>query len=357
MDWMGETAPNDAPIRRRCGRKSAGPSCSAELRPGCDPLEHFAARPRHDLRLCAGRRLSRRHQEAPEGARAMAGAQAGGDVKVFVDTAPVMEKPLAQPRASAGKASTPISSRANTARGCFSARSSRRSICRATQRERPLRHLQRLPRHLPDRRPSPRPTSSMRAAAFPTSPSNTKARSRASSARPSATASTAATIASPSARGTNSRSDAAKRIVPATNWRPRCSPTSATRRHSLPRAFTNHPIKRIGRDRFVRNVLIAIGNPEDTTPAPQVDRRTTTRPLVRGAAVWALSQLMTPDAFTALAVKAMGREADESVRTEWRRNALSRHAPRRRGIQYYPGTSRIIRTCPGGTGSPAFAGR
>ena len=59
-------------------------------------------------------------------------AQAGGDVKVFVDTAAVMEKPLAAAPASAGRASTPIWCRANSARGCFSARSSRRSICRPT---------------------------------------------------------------------------------------------------------------------------------------------------------------------------------------------------------------------------------
>ncbi len=58
-------------------------------------------------------------------------------------------------------------------------------------------------------------------------------------------------------------------------------------------------------------------------------------PLVRGAAVWALSQLMTPDAFTALAVKAMGREADESVRTEWQQTLVV--MPRGGGASSTPG--------------------
>ena len=53
---------------------------------------------------------------------------------MFVDTAAVMEKPLARSgRASAGRASTPTWCRASSARGCSSARSSPRSICRATR--------------------------------------------------------------------------------------------------------------------------------------------------------------------------------------------------------------------------------
>jgi len=53
----------------------------------------------------------------------------GGELKVFVDTAPLMEKPLAARAASAGRASTPISFRANMAVGCSWARSSPASTC------------------------------------------------------------------------------------------------------------------------------------------------------------------------------------------------------------------------------------
>jgi epoxyqueuosine reductase len=82
--------------------------------------------------------------------------------------------------------------------------------------------------------------------------------------------------------------------------------------------FTKSPVKRIGRDRFIRNVLIAIGNADDSSLAVEAERLLDdASPLVRGAAVWALSQLMTPDAFTALAMGAAAGETDAAVRTEW----------------------------------------
>jgi epoxyqueuosine reductase len=83
--------------------------------------------------------------------------------------------------------------------------------------------------------------------------------------------------------------------------------------------FAKSPVKRIGRDRFIRNVLIAIGNAEDPSLAVEAERLLgDASPLVRGAAVWALSQLTAREAFAALASKGLPAEADESVRTEWR---------------------------------------
>ena len=83
--------------------------------------------------------------------------------------------------------------------------------------------------------------------------------------------------------------------------------------------FTKSPVKRIGRDRFVRNVLIAIGNSEDAALAAEAERLLDdASPLVRGAAAWALSQLMGQAAFERLAAKALDIEADEAVRAEWR---------------------------------------
>jgi epoxyqueuosine reductase len=82
--------------------------------------------------------------------------------------------------------------------------------------------------------------------------------------------------------------------------------------------FTKSPVKRIGRDRFIRNVLIAIGNADDPSLAQEAERLLDdASPLVRGAAVWALSQLMTPEAFTALAMGATAGETDAAVRAEW----------------------------------------
>ena len=66
--------------------------------------------------------------------------------------------------------------------------------------------------------------------------------------------------------------------------------------------FSGSPVKRIGRDRFVRNVLVAAGNSGDATLVPQVERLLAdASPLVRGAAVWALSELCGPQAVAGLA--------------------------------------------------------
>ena len=65
-------------------------------------------------------------------------------------------------------------------------------------------------------------------------------------------------------------------------------------------------------------MLIAIGNADDASLAPEAERLLDdASPLVRGAAVWALSQLVAPEAFTALAMRAAASETDATVRTEW----------------------------------------
>ncbi len=82
--------------------------------------------------------------------------------------------------------------------------------------------------------------------------------------------------------------------------------------------FAKSPVKRTGRDRFVRNVLIAIGNSGDAKLAREAERLLSdASPLVRGAAVWALSQLIGSERFGALASRAMVSERDASVRAEW----------------------------------------
>ena len=82
--------------------------------------------------------------------------------------------------------------------------------------------------------------------------------------------------------------------------------------------FAKSPVKRIGRDRFTRNVLIAIGNSNDHVLAIEAERLLNDKsPLVRGAAVWALSQLIGREEFSALAATAIVAESDEAVRAEW----------------------------------------
>ena len=82
--------------------------------------------------------------------------------------------------------------------------------------------------------------------------------------------------------------------------------------------FSASPVKRIGRDRFVRNVLIAIGNSGDAALAPcAAARLDDASPLPRAAAVWALSRLLQPAAFAALRARHAPREADPDVAAEW----------------------------------------
>jgi len=78
--------------------------------------------------------------------------------------------------------------------------------------------------------------------------------------------------------------------------------------------FSKTSIKRTGRDRFVRNVLYAIGNSGDASLAAEAERLLDdASPLVRGAAVWALSRLGSREEFAAM------RRDDEDalVREEW----------------------------------------
>jgi epoxyqueuosine reductase len=77
--------------------------------------------------------------------------------------------------------------------------------------------------------------------------------------------------------------------------------------------FSKNPIKRIGRDRFVRNVLYAIGNSGDAGLMDVVEPlMRDPAPVVRGAAVWAARRLLSDDA---LALR--GVEDDPDVLAEW----------------------------------------
>jgi epoxyqueuosine reductase len=81
--------------------------------------------------------------------------------------------------------------------------------------------------------------------------------------------------------------------------------------------FSGSPIKRIGRDCFVRNVLIAAGNGRDAGLVSQIE--TLLRdpaPVVRGAAIWALGRL-SPEALAQRRAEYLPAEQDSSVCAEW----------------------------------------
>ena len=83
--------------------------------------------------------------------------------------------------------------------------------------------------------------------------------------------------------------------------------------------FAGGPIKRVGRERFVRNVMIAVGNSNDPTLADAaVDRLEDEAPLVRGAAIWAVARLTSPEQFSRYAADGLRKEQDSVVIEEWR---------------------------------------
>jgi epoxyqueuosine reductase len=84
------------------------------------------------------------------------------------------------------------------------------------------------------------------------------------------------------------------------------------------RRFAGSPIKRTGRDRFVRNVLIAIGNSGEPDLAGLAQERLgDASPLVRAMAVWALGRLRGREALRAIAGRHLALERDPAVLQEW----------------------------------------
>ena len=82
--------------------------------------------------------------------------------------------------------------------------------------------------------------------------------------------------------------------------------------------FALSPVKRIGRDRFLRNVLIAIGNSgEKSLSRKTISKLKDQSPLVRGAAIWALHKLLEKDEFDRIKATYMGYETDQTVKSEW----------------------------------------
>lgn len=83
--------------------------------------------------------------------------------------------------------------------------------------------------------------------------------------------------------------------------------------------FSANPVKRIGHARFLRNVLIAAGNSGNATLASLVEARIDhASPLVRGAAIWAIARL-DPIRASHLAGAKLPLEGDPQVCDEWRR--------------------------------------
>ncbi len=89
---------------------------------------------------------------------------------------------------------------------------------------------------------------------------------------------------------------------------------------SFRQVFSGSPIKRIGRDYFIRNVMIAVGNSRNSNFMPQVEQRLAdSSPYVRAMAVWALGLLCDKEKQTVLRNNYLSDETDVSVIREWQK--------------------------------------
>lgn len=104
---------------------------------------------------------------------------------------------------------------------------------------------------------------------------------------------------------------------------PRLADLAALDDDGFRQVFRGSPIKRIGRDRFIRNVLIAIGNSGSAALAASavavLDDDST---IVRGAAAWAVQRLLTEADVAVHRRRRLAVEADAAVRAEWEDNMV-----------------------------------
>lgn len=85
--------------------------------------------------------------------------------------------------------------------------------------------------------------------------------------------------------------------------------------------FAGSPVKRLGRDAFLRNVLIALGNAKGHDVMADISAHLLDpNPIVRGAAIWALSQHLSAAEFANRALLAKKAEMDQTVLAEWQGN-------------------------------------
>jgi epoxyqueuosine reductase len=321
MDWLAATPERRGDPRVLWPEVRAIVMLGVNYGPATDPLAVLAARERGAISVYA--RGDDYHDVIKKRLKALARwlvASAGGDVKVFVDTAAVMEKPLA---ASAGlgwqgkhtnlvsrqfgswlflgalfttlelPADAPETDHCGACRACLDVcptaafpapyrLDARRCISYLT-----IEHKGPIPRDL-------RPLMGNRIygcddclAVCPWNKFAQQGREAKLAAREALTAPRLADLAR--------LDDAAFRAL-----------------------FVKSPVKRTGRDRFVRNVLIAIGNSGDPALAAVAEERLDdAAPLVRGAAVWALSRLAAQDRLVEVAAAHRPREADPTVTEEW----------------------------------------
>ena len=322
MGWLGERAEERADPQRLWRDAKTVVSLALNYAPAGDPLEVLKDGERAAISVYA---QGRDYHEVMKSKLKALGRFIWDtyrhDLKVFVDTAPLMEKPAgAGGRPSAGRASTPTSCRASSAPGCSWARSCCRSSCRADAPE--TDHCGQCRACLDicptNAFPAPYQLDARRCISYLTIEHEGPIDARVPR-RCSATASMAATIAWRSARGTSSPRQRARR-----RWRraPALDAPLLAELATLDDAGFRTPLRRHRRSSASAATASCATSPMRwATAAPghgaAGDRTAARRRPPRWSAVPAVWASLAQLAPTILCAGTDDDESDESVRDEW----------------------------------------
>ena len=295
MAWLVEKADRRADPRALWPEVRSAVMLGMNYGPGADPLAALAERSRGAISVYA--QGLDYHDVVKSKLKAVArdfARASGADVKVFVDTAPVMEKPLAQAAGIGWQGKhTNLVSRAAGSWLFLGAIFTTAALQPDTPERNRCGSCRRCLDICPTRAfPAPYRIDARRCISYLTI--EHKGRSPTNSAAPWATASMAATIAwrvCPWNKFAQAAREAKFAALPgAAN--PPLAELLALDDAAFRARFRGSPIKRIGRDRFVRNVLVAAGNSGETAILAAVaPLLADPSPPVRGMAVWAVRRL------------------------------------------------------------------
>jgi epoxyqueuosine reductase len=320
MGWLAEKADRRGDPRRLWPEARSVIMLGLNYGPGIDPLESLARRDRATISVYA---RNRDYHDLVKGklkrvAQRLA-ARSGGAVKVFVDTAPLMEKPLAEAAGIGwqGKHTNLVSrafgswlflgailteaelpadeaerDRCGSCRACL-------DICPTNAFPAPYRlDARRCISYLTIENPGPIPR---------------ELRPAMGNRIYGCDDCLAACPWNKFARETSEAKLVARHDLEA----PPLSELAALDDASFRTFFSGSPIKRIGRGRFIRNVLVSIGNSGMSELAASVlPHLDDAAPIVRGAAIWALATL-DPEKARNLRQSRKEAETDPEVRAEW----------------------------------------
>ena len=321
MDWLAETAPRRAHPRALWPEAQSAVMLGLSYAPGHDPLALLAAR---DSGLLSAYAARRDYHEVIKGrlkqlARFVHGAT-GQSVKVFVDTAPLMEKPLAQAAGLGWQGKhTNLVSRAHGSwllLGAIltqallpadSAEGDHCGQCRACLDICPTKAF-----------PAPYQLDARRCLAYLTIEHKGPIPSQFRAAMGNRIFGCDDCLAICPWNKFAQASMEAKFALRDDLLLAPLDELAQLDEAAFRARFAGTPVKRTGRDRFIRNVLMAMANSGNAAFAPIAQALLVDgAALIRGAAVWACTRLLDPETLSRLKAQFRDQETDEAVRAEW----------------------------------------